>query len=561
MGAPAGTTWRPDLAGRLVLLAVTLALWADRLRGPLDLRWDAGAYYATGVALGEGRGYRLLNEPGDPEAVQYPPGLPLIVAAAVRLLGTRDPDVVGEGLRTVWLLLSVVQLQLGYSLARRWLAPMGALAAGLAAALAFPTYYFSDLLFAELPFAVVLGAFLLLDRRRDSRARFALEAGLAAAAFLLRTLGLALMLAWVGERLLARQWRAALVRLAIAALPVAGWGAWVRSVTRSDEYRHPAYEYQRADYQYHNVPYASNLRLREPFVPEAGALTTADLLQRVGRHAVALPQHLASTLTTSKRLWSNVVVRTLQPVAPQAAGRTIGHLSLWAIGLAALLGIALLAARGERRSVLAFALTAAMLCTTPWPEQFQRYLMPFAPFLAVAFVVAVKRLAGPGGPSLPARSRSILAAAAVAGLLAGGLVVARAAFRSRAIEPVALVGRSDASGGARPFYHDLPWQELDRALEWIRERAALSDRIVSSEPHYAWIRTGLRAVLPPLVVEPAEALRLLDTVPARWVVVDRLRHLDASKRYALPAVASDPSRWERVFVTSANGAQVFRRRD
>src|SRR5262245_48093857 len=49
----------------LVLILLSLLLWLPRLRGPLDLRYDAGVYYILGTSLAEGKGYRLLNEPGE----------------------------------------------------------------------------------------------------------------------------------------------------------------------------------------------------------------------------------------------------------------------------------------------------------------------------------------------------------------------------------------------------------------------------------------------------------------------------------------------------------------
>src|SRR3954447_26116684 len=56
---------RADLAAVLVLIAVVVATWAPRLRGPIDLRWDAGVYYVLGTSLYESKAYRLLNEPGE----------------------------------------------------------------------------------------------------------------------------------------------------------------------------------------------------------------------------------------------------------------------------------------------------------------------------------------------------------------------------------------------------------------------------------------------------------------------------------------------------------------
>ena len=49
-----------------------------------------------GTALAEGKGYRLLNEPGEIHAVQYPPLLPMIVAAHQRIMGTSDYFKVGS---------------------------------------------------------------------------------------------------------------------------------------------------------------------------------------------------------------------------------------------------------------------------------------------------------------------------------------------------------------------------------------------------------------------------------------------------------------------------------
>ena len=72
-GAVAGATVRRrgvDIALLALLALVVVATWAPRLHGPLDLRWDAGVYYVLGTSLAEGRGYRLLNEPGAIAAVQ-----------------------------------------------------------------------------------------------------------------------------------------------------------------------------------------------------------------------------------------------------------------------------------------------------------------------------------------------------------------------------------------------------------------------------------------------------------------------------------------------------------
>src|SRR5437762_12416361 len=108
-----------DLLSLGVLLVIWLGVSLPRLHGPIDLRWDASTYYILGTSLAEGKGYRLLNEPGEIHAVQYPPLLPLIVTAHQRILGTNDYAKVGCALRRTYFVLSALFLLMVYSLARR----------------------------------------------------------------------------------------------------------------------------------------------------------------------------------------------------------------------------------------------------------------------------------------------------------------------------------------------------------------------------------------------------------------------------------------------------------
>src|SRR4051795_7653121 len=101
---------RRSLGAEFLCLAGLLGLWLavclPRSEGPIDLRWDASTYYVLGTALAEGKGYRLLNEPGEIHAVQYPPLLPLIIAAHEHVLGTTNYFEVGSALRRSYFLFS-----------------------------------------------------------------------------------------------------------------------------------------------------------------------------------------------------------------------------------------------------------------------------------------------------------------------------------------------------------------------------------------------------------------------------------------------------------------------
>ena len=55
--------------------------------------------------------------------------------------------------------------------------------------------------------------------------------------------------------------------------------------------------------------------------------------------------------------------------------------------------------------------------------------------------------------------------------------------------------------------------------------------------------------------DPARARRLLEAVPVSYVVIDELKFLDMSRRYAHPAVEGDSLGWHPVH--SVKGTQIY----
>ena len=265
----------------VVVVAIALVLWAPRLSGPIDLRWDAGVYYVLGTSLATGHGYRILSEPGSPEALQYPPLLPAVVALYQRALGSSDPVVVAPWLRISYAVLFLAYALSVLALAKRYLQPGFAVMAMALSLLQVNTIFLSDLLFTELPFVLVSVVFVLVavDGPFSLRPLLREMASfvIAAVGFFFRTAGIALLAAWVLEALARRRWRLALTRCLLAMLPVLVWETHVARVRASHEYAHPAYEYQRAPYQYSNVSYDENVVLIDPFLTgNPRAATTAD---------------------------------------------------------------------------------------------------------------------------------------------------------------------------------------------------------------------------------------------------------------------------------------------
>ena len=276
--------WRRRGVWLLALTGLSVALWFPRRFGPLDMRYDAGVYYILGTSLAEGRGYRILSEPGAIEAIQYPPGLSVIAAAAQKVAGTTDADTVGHLLRIGF---AGMFLLLGFAIffmAVRYVPPPWAAFAAAVTLLQGEMIFLSDLFFAELPYALVTVLFFVVVPRAvpsatelpRSRLRRALAGGLAVVGYLLRTAGVALFVAWVAEALLRRRIGRAALRAMVALMPLVAWQAYTVHVKHSEAYRHPAYPYQRAGYQFYNVSYLDNLIYKDPFIPEQGLIGPAD---------------------------------------------------------------------------------------------------------------------------------------------------------------------------------------------------------------------------------------------------------------------------------------------
>ena len=106
------------------LLLLSIVLWLPRLEGPIDLRYDAGVYYILGSSLAEGKGYRLLNEPGEIQAIQYPPLLPLIAAVHQLAAGTTDPAIAGHWLRISYCIFYLALVVVVFLLCRCYLSPV-----------------------------------------------------------------------------------------------------------------------------------------------------------------------------------------------------------------------------------------------------------------------------------------------------------------------------------------------------------------------------------------------------------------------------------------------------
>ena len=553
-------TLKVDQLLLLALSIVIVGLWIPRWAGPLDLRWDGAVYYILGTSIAEGKGYRLLHEPGEIEAIQYPPLLPLMAAAPQMVLKTSDPVIVGRWLKLFFFGFHAAFVLAAYFMLKlfvpRWAAFLGALAVLLNVQVVFH----SNLFFAEMPFGLVTVLFVLCNRRSSNRVHEVLAAVFAVTAFFLRGAGVALFAAWIAESVARKQFKRAAVRLLISAIPILCWNAYVFQVERSPSYATPAYPYQRAPYLNYNVSYATNLSLADYTTPGSGRVTARQLAKRFWQNALGMEATLGAAVSESREFWAYQLtydgnfplLRTVLPWLVPIPLILLGGLILG--------GMVVLIVRGEVFIPVYIMASVVLLCATPWPEQFRRYLIPVAPFLLTSLFICV--LSGSNWLRM-SRSKLVRKCALIAPMLVLALI-----FDA---EVNSLLGmyryhldsvRSETRQGKlvdyRLFYYDAASKSLDEGLDWLKRKAKADDVVATAMPHWAYLREGFKAVRPPLEANSERAQTLLDSVPVAYVVLDKSDE-GHSNAYMIPLLQGSPRAWQLVYEDENGPVRIYER--
>jgi hypothetical protein len=539
---------RKDLLCAVAVLLLAVANWAGRLAGPVDLRWDAGTYYTLGTSLYEGKGYRLLNEPGEVRANQYPPLLPAIVAVHQMITGTTDPFIAGNLMRRSWMVLYVLYIPGVFWLAKRFVGRPLAIVVALITLLNPQSTFLSETGFAELPFALASLVFFLVQPER-SRARSTVAFIAATACYLLRTIGIALLAAWILDAVRQRRFRSTAVRAALAMIPVVAWQTYVHSVETSAEYQRPTYAYQRADYMFYNVSYAVNISLKDPFHPADGRATFVDIAKRSLGNLRPLTFALAESVSSSNDYWHwelDWTGRWLPRLGPAilVRGSQLFLTMLILLGFSRLFHL-------EPSMVFYASVSFLIVAIAPWPSQYIRYLSPMAPYIAIALVLGL----GMVSRLLPQKWGAWLTAIVLCLVLVQQAISFFLLYR-REYKEVTEVAANGQRVRFRLFYYDEGFRSLDAAQDWLRQQTHTTDVIASGSPHWLSLRTGRRAVMVPFGGEPPILERLLASVPVNYFVYDDIVPVSLSS-FALPAIEHSPE-WRQVF-TFGGHCRVFER--
>ncbi len=543
-----------------LLCLLTLFTWFPRFRGPIDLRWDAGVYYVLGTSLAQGHGYRLLNEPGDIQAIQYPPGLPALVAVHERILGTDDPIRVGIWLRRSWCFLSVLYAVLVFLLSRLFLSRPYAMLIVLICLLNYQMCFLSTLCFAELPYALTSTSFayLYLNRKGGILTR-ALAGSAALASYLLRTAGIALLIAWIADAALRRQFRKAAIRAVIACIPVILWHSYIFSVESSKDYKHPYYAYQRDPWVFYNVSYATNVALKYPFRPELGWATKKDLAIRFVHNLAAMPAMLGQAVSANELFWAGHLNRLNRLLQPVSIPRWSLQIVLAVLGAVVVAGVIRMLWRRDWLIPIYVSVTIAAICTTPWPGQFPRYLAPVQPFLLIAFVTFLVALRSMNVRYFPSRHIVSVLPIAVVLLVAAESAASCVGTYRNFLDRAVYKDGNGAEKNYRLFFYAPAGPASEMGLKWLITHADRNAIVAVSMPQWVYLRTGMKTVMPPLELNSQRAQQLMDTVPVTYVVLDKLlMEANFNRRFAA-IVQNSHGKWHLVYASPHGQFDIYQR--
>lgn len=430
---------------------------------------------------------------------RFPPGLPWLLAPVQAVWGM---ELLPQKLLILlfYALAAFLAIRLAQS---QWGALRGALAACLGMSLV-PILEYGHVVLSEVPFlALTLGALWFVDGWPSERAGRreldgAVAAGvLAAGAFWVRSMGLAVVLAVPTAYLLRGFRKQALASFFVAAVLLLPWIAKTALGGGAGQ------------------SYFRQLLLLNPYHPEFGNLTPADLLTRILANAkeyffLEIP-HLVWPVQF-RTTYTEAVVLLRQLPMPAV----LGVLFLTTVGLVA-------EARRLRAWVLVTALTLAICILWPPVWTSSRFLVPVIPFLMWGFLAGTERF---GRWVLGPKGRWLL-----------GAVVAILAFLA-VLNAWKLWDRSRV--------YPQPWENYFKAARWVRDSSPPDVLVIDRKAGLFGFVSQRRTEGFPRESDQEKLLSGFARRGVDLVVLSRIPYDDIN-RYLLPTIGDNPERFEVVY--------------
>ncbi len=491
--------WHVALALGLVHLALVLL---SILQQPHD-GGDNASYLALAQSLAEDGTYRERWDPAARPHTLYPPGWPLILAAALHVgIG---PWI---GFKVLAALFSAAAVALSYLWARRVSTPGTALGVGVVLAVATGVVDTGRWELSDPPFwAFTMLALLAFARMRDGSAadevppsapaeaprRKALSAPLVVAsiatllAYMTRSAGLPLVVAAGGWLAWRRGWRSLAVFAATVGPFAVYW--WARGRTAGGS------------------SYAAQLLYVNPYHPSMGTVGVGTMLQRILANFVEYATEQLPYLLTGVRL--GVPAATL--------GTAVAVLALAGWGM-----------RMRRPGVPELWLLPYVGLVLIWPAAWatERFLLPVLPMLLLCAAEPVRLLAARTG-------RATWVGAAAAGVIALSAMPRLVRQVERAGECRAAYATDNPFPCMKEEWAD--FLELSRSL---RGALPADAAVLSRKPTLFWAYSGYPSRTFPFDADPDALLAAAREAGARYILLDYMDQV--SLLYVAPVLMQRP---------------------
>lgn len=463
---------------------------------------DNAGYMILAESLREGLGYLDLHLPGTPVHTKYPPLYPAVLAVLGWVGGL-------QLFKLASLAMTAGAVWLTAGLGREGTPAAAALGAATLAAVNPVLLDYGHWVLSEAPFVLLVTATLWAAVRAEADEpggeepvgilpdrRFLVVPLLAAAAFLTRTAGLALLLAVVLEPALRRRWRRTAWAGAVALAAAGGWALFQGAAAPE------------------RARYVTEFLMVNPYDPSAGTVGLAGLAERTATNFWSYVSSVVPASVSGVRSGSGAAVAGGLVVAGAAAAGWLRR-SLRRVGTP------------ELFTFLYVGLISA------WPSVWvdRRFLLPLLPLL----LLFVLEAASASAHRVRSSERARTAGAGLAALLlalpallhAGGTVPDRIRCLSGWRSGSPCVAPAQAS-----FY---------AAARWTRENTPTDAVVANRKPRIFYWIARRRGDVYPYSSEPDVVIQGLEEMGADYVVVDAISGTTA--RYLVPAVEAHPSRF------------------